>query len=353
MKKWMLYLTLFVVAGLIAVALVSKKSLEVSNAGSSQSINATFSANTDQLPSSQAKPDTASVPGKSLSELEKFEAELISKLRATYGARIQELNIQASLIKVKYYLINQNALNGAEQFIRIIRAAFPQHAASILSIVEKLEVYNDWLEDNQAMLADLSMAAQKGAVWQKRRELFGDDAVIIWSEEHAELSQKKTKMQNVIHKLDQSYDMSIDEKLYQLQIAISENQEGSVQGAMLNKGMLSQAFLNFDSVQQTLKQLPAEERQLEINDIRRQLGFDEDQIVSLQEKDEVRDARWENGLAYMSERSELVASMSEAELPEALSSLREKYFKHEAYTIQKEEESDFWRFKRPRKYGKN
>jgi hypothetical protein len=55
----------------------------------------------------------------------------------------------------------------------------------------------------------------------------------------------------------------------------------------------------------------------------------------------------------MSERTVLLDTTSDADLPVALRALREKYFQQDAITMEKEEESDFWRFKRPRKYGNN
>ena len=55
-----------------------------------------------------------------------------------------------------------------------------------------------------------------------------------------------------------------------------------------------------------------------MNSIRRQLGYSQEQIDALALKDEERSLRWENGLAYMAEREALVASVSEARLPEEL-----------------------------------
>jgi len=348
MKKWKIVLSLSVIALLVTVSIYAKNSLEISNAQTSSSDIPSFS-----LSASQGQSELNELPVIMSPEDDNFDVNLVAKLQTTYGARIGELNVQASLIKVKEYVLKHDPAEGAERFIIIIQAAFPEHAASIISIINRLEIYNDWVTENQLMLSELSMTAQRGALWEKRRELFGSDAEIIWSEELAELSQKKTKMQRIFRELDESNDMSLDEKLYQLQTAVSENYEGSVQELTLNGGMMSKAFFSFGSVQQALKQLSAEERQVEINNIRQQLGFSEEQIASLQVKDEARNQRWDNGLAYMSERNELINTASESELPEALAMLREKHFKHEAITIKKEEDSDFWRYKRPRVYGNN
>ena len=353
MKNWKIVLSLVVVVPLITLFIYAKNSLEISNAKANSSEGPSFSLSANQPNSSQRLSELNQTPAITLADHDNFDVNLVAKLQATYGARIGELNVQASLIKVKEYVLKHDPEEGVERFIIIIQAAFPEHAASIISIIDRLEIYNDWVTDNQLMLTELSTTAQRGALWEKRRELFGNDAEIIWSEELAELSQKKTKMQAIFRELDESNEMSLDEKLYQLQTAVSENYEGSIQELTLSGGMMSKAFFSFESVQQELKQLSAEERQIEINNIRQQLGFSEELIASFQAKDEERNKRWDNGLAYMAERNELINSTSESELPIAMTELREKYFKHEAITIQKEEASDFWRYKRPRVYGNN
>ena len=302
---------------------------------------------------SEASEEMSQVLSSTAEDHDTIESELIAKLKATYGARIQALNIQAGLITVKRYVLKYDPISGAERFSRIIHAAFPKYALSILSIIERLEIYNEWVIENQKELLELSQQAQQGTIWEKRRELFGADAEIIWSEELAEISKKQTKMHEQFSELDQSTDMSIDETLYQLRMLISENHEGSIQELSSNGGKVAQVFFNLNSVQQTLKSLPAEERQLEINKVRRELGYSEEQIAKQQKRDEKRNESWDNGLNYMSERGVLLETTSESDLPDALVTLREKYFGQDAITIQKEEESDFWRFKRPRKYGNN
>ena len=72
----------------------------------------------------------------------------------------------------------------------------------------------------------------------------------------------------------------------------------------------------------------------------------------------IRDAdnnqRWDVGLKYMAERKKVVEEFQGPEQQEKLKALREQYFKDEAQTIQLEEEKDgFFRFERPRFYGRN
>jgi hypothetical protein len=94
-------------------------------------------------------------------------------------------------------------------------------------------------------------------------------------------------------------------------------------------------------------------RSEELARIRRELGFDEAQIARLQELDDRREARWQNGLQYMEERARIAATFEGDALEQELAHLRTQYFEHEAPTIEAEERDGFYRFERPRVYGRN
>jgi hypothetical protein len=73
----------------------------------------------------------------------------------------------------------------------------------------------------------------------------------------------------------------------------------------------------------------------------------------MRELDARREARWQNGLAYMEERARVEASFEGAAREDELRALRERYFAEQAPTIEAEERDDFFRFERPRIYGRN
>lgn len=349
MKKWIFVLVIIIAA--FAAYQFTKSSIEVGNS----SLDASYQerAAGDVLTSAQHSESDDNQLRVVSDNVEEFDAKMVAKLRSTYGERIAELNVQASLIRVKQLIDEQFPNNGQAVFERIIHAAFPSFAESILSIVARLEIYQAWLAEQYRDLEELSPLAKNGALWEKRRELFAGDANIIWADELDQLAQSKIKMQDLIHRLDQSYDMSMDETLYQMQAAIDENLADSFQDVAISGGALSQAFFNFDSVQKELQSLSADERQDAINKARRQLGVPEEQIERMAAKDEERNKRWDNGLSYMAARDEVVRNTDESALADALDTLRQEYFKHEASTIKKEEEMDFWRYKRARKFGNN
>jgi lipase chaperone LimK len=83
------------------------------------------------------------------------------------------------------------------------------------------------------------------------------------------------------------------------------------------------------------------------------MGFTEEEVARMQELDARRDARWPNGLDYMRERERIVATFEGEFLEEELQHLRERHFGYEAETIAREERHGFFRYERPRIYGRN
>jgi hypothetical protein len=117
--------------------------------------------------------------------------------------------------------------------------------------------------------------------------------------------------------------------------------------------VLAEAFLRMEGVQRTLAALSPADRSRELAHIRRELGYDDEEIARMEDVDARREARWQNGRAYMQERARLAASFEGDALAEELHALREEYFGAEAPTIEAEERGGFLRFERPRIYGRN
>jgi hypothetical protein len=117
--------------------------------------------------------------------------------------------------------------------------------------------------------------------------------------------------------------------------------------------MLAEVFLRMEAVQRELAALDPKARRGEIAQIRRALGFDESAIARMESIDDRREARWQNGLAYMQDRERLAASFAGDALEGELRALRDDHFGAEAPTIEAEERDGFFRFERPRIYGRN
>lgn len=117
--------------------------------------------------------------------------------------------------------------------------------------------------------------------------------------------------------------------------------------------MLTELFLRMEPVQRELAALSPEARANALAHIRRELGYDEAGIARMAELDARREARWQTGLAYMEERRRLTTTFEGEALETELRALRNEYFGPEAPTIEAEEQQGFFRFERPRIYGRN
>lgn len=117
--------------------------------------------------------------------------------------------------------------------------------------------------------------------------------------------------------------------------------------------MLTEIFLRTAGVQRQLAAMSPAERAAALAQIRGDLGFDEEGIARMAAIDERREARWQVGLAYMQERARVAATFEGDARDAELRALREEYFADEAPTIEAEERDGFFRFERPRVYGRN
>jgi len=215
-------------------------------------------------------------------------------------------------------------------------------------------IYEDWLLENVLTLNDMPPLEYNGELWKKRRELFGDDANKIWSSEITAQEERREVLQKTVAMLDQAHDTTMYERIYILQSSYDEQYSETIENAVFDsKGVLAQTLFGFDSVQKELAVMSSEQRQEEIDTIRRTIGFGEDQIEYLAKQDQVKDKRWLNGYSYMEARQSLLEELSGEELDSALTELREKHFQHEAPTIAREETDEFFRYSRARIYGRN
>lgn len=300
-------------------------------------------------------------PGGNVTQLEHpgpggdpFSDQIVKELRKYYGKTISEKNTQASIIGVRDMVVGMHPANGKELFSTILKRAFPDYTGDIMETLDKLDQYNSWLEDNREKIAGMTAAERVAFLWEKRKELFGDDAEKIWSGEMLATEARNAKAQDAIIMLNESSDLSIREKADEYRQILHETYEGSPEEYILDQPrLLSEIFFSMDSVQDELKQMSPEERQAEINRIREEMGLTEDQIESLARRDAENERRWETGLLYMEDRERIVSEYDGHERQELLRQLREEYFGDEAGTIELEENDGFFRFKRPRIYGRN
>jgi hypothetical protein len=289
-----------------------------------------------------------------LVENDSFSDQIVKELQKYYGKTISDKSTQASIIGIRDFVMSTHPANGKALFYSILKRAFPDYADEIIKTLDKLDQYNHWLEDNKKMLSRMTATQRAAALWEKRRELFGDDAEKIWSGEMLATEARKAKMQDTLAVLNKSDDLTIDDKMKIFQGVIRETYKGTPEEYILGQNnILSKVFFSIDSVQDELKKMSPEQRQLEMNNIRKKMGFAEQQVEAMARRDADNTLRWETGLQYMKEREAVVKQYDGPEREEKLNVLREQYFDDEAKTIELEEKDDFYRFKRPHIYGRN
>jgi len=286
-------------------------------------------------------------------ERESFKRDIIKKLLAEYRDVISSVVAQVSLMDLRAFVIDSFPEDGLALFEEIIRAAFPELADDILASIALMDQYDQWLLDNMLALNDMYPLEKNGRVWEKRTELFGEHAREIWSDELSAAEERQENMQKTLSLLNKADDTDINERLFMLKSAMEENYDDTMESLVFGQGLLSKVFFGLESVQKDLHAMEPEARQEQINSVRRNLGFTEEQIAKAEQVDQAKDKRWQNGYQYMAEKQALISSYHGDDLESEIDKLREKYFKHEALTIRLEEGDEFFRFKRPRLYGRN
>lgn len=316
-----------------------------------QSASETVQGASAQTPAQVAT--TQNQAGTAPDTLNRRVQELAIQLLENYGETIHEKRVQALLLELREKLVARYPSTAETLFVRAIQMAFPDYADQILQTVSRMAEYRRWLDDNRLALNDMTVLERNGTVWRKRIEFFGEDAELIWADEKTAWAQKQQDFQQAVDRLNGNDTNSLDETLFQLQSTLEETYGGEMRSAVIDGGTVAQVYFGLDSVQGKLKTMSPDARQAQIDSVRRQLGYSDPQVKRLAEQDQRRNERWDAGKAYMAERRELAERLEGEALSEALSKLREDYFQHEAKTIRLEEEKGFFRYERPRYYGRN
>jgi hypothetical protein len=181
-----------------------------------------------------------------------------------------------------------------------------------------------------------------------------DDARFLSDLARASEAQEQA-LRDAILRIGEDESLTLDARLLRYREAVSAARaEAPGSGeTFAHPGMLAEAFLRMESVQRELTALGPAARSRELANIRRELGYPEEEIARMEQVDERREARWQNGLAYMQERARIETSFEGDALEGELRALREEHFADEAATIAAEERDGFFRFQRPRVHGRN
>lgn len=283
-----------------------------------------------------------------------FVATAVARLQKDFGKGPLSKSAQMQLAGLRNYLSRFFPGTFQAVFRDIIGKAFPAQAAEILKTLEGLDTYNAWLEANKDRLSKLGHDAIKQELWARRTALFGKDAKAMWAEE-----TRTEAVADVLDIMRDAYDTTIPDKMELYLHAINRISKSSPSGSSGEtfiedkKISLTRAFLSLDSVQSELADMDGEKRAETLRSIRKTMGFSESELDALAKKDTVNEGKWQTGYAYMNERNQLLSEPDDGSRDEKLLALQERYFKNAASTIKAEEASGFFRFNRPRVYGRN
>ncbi len=335
-----------------------------------------ISTSESSLPSRSFEPTNSAGPVSAFSEAlpsaqsdeQAFIQFMVQQLKQHHGHDIYNVQVQASLLDLKHMIAEQFGQDAERIFNTILTLAFGDLAQSILALLAQLEQYNTWYQANLVQLSEQNSSERHQLITQMRYQLLGENADEIWPSESPSTHTQNARehIQQTLLVLDQDTIHSLDERLHVLRSTLAEATALATQNQpdpfteISQQATLANLYFGLSSVQRDLQNLTAEERQNTINAQRAAMGYTETQIESLAQTDAEKEQRWQTGYAYMQARAQLINSITQnaidrqdEKVENALADLRKQYFANEAPTIAAEEASGFYRFERPRLYGRN
>lgn len=279
------------------------------------------------------------------------DPELVERLRSQYGASIGNRHVQLKLIEaLMRQFEKQYPEHWRDKLLELVRAAFPAHYDEIEQNLDRRIEYERWMKDNRSRLDELEPEQRRAAIREERERLFGKEAADeIWASE-----QKNQAVSDTLKEIDGQKGKSISDKLATYTERLEEIYEEKYDTYIeQHRHEAMNRFIGLESVQADLDAMSAAERAANLRAIRKGMGLDEAALKRWDLLDEERDARWDKGKKYMTERAALLEAYSGKELDEKLAELLRRTFGDEAEVIAAEEASGFFRFDRPRKWGQN
>jgi lipase chaperone protein len=291
-----------------------------------------------------AAPVLSGDPDKELEELATF-------MRNRFGAKLKEPYIQIKMLEdLMRFFQKRSPDHWQEELLAFLKKAFPEMYDELAAMLRNRVDYEKWVKDNTSYLRGLSDKERRSAMWDARNRLFGKEtAERIWASE-----LKNQAMSDTLAALDANTDANLTQKLSTYKQRIHEI-HGDLTDAYMERHRQEtmNRFLDLSTVQKELSAMTPQERSQSLRTIRKEMGLDEEALKRWDELDRSRDARWDAGAKYMAEREALAKQLSGPELEAKLQQLRARYFGSEAEIIGQEEASGFFRFERPRQWGRN
>jgi hypothetical protein len=274
--------------------------------------------------------------------------EEVSLLREPYVKRIHEPAVQlAALEDIQSHLEGRFPWAWQGRMNATIGAVFPEDREELVSMYGRLSRYDTWLKSEWAAL--MGKPDRHELLWKKRREIFGREADFIWAGE-----LKSAGVLGNLDEIDKEKGFTITGKLTAFENEIRKAYGGDTDAYMDTRRQdLLEKFFTMPGVQAELKAMDHLTRRETLMIVRRAFGMDEETLARWEKLDMIRDRRWENGMAYMEERTRIIGAFQGEGRELRIRNLRERYFGAEAPVIAGEEQAGYFRFRAGRIHGLN
>lgn len=280
----------------------------------------------------------------------KLDKELISRLKGQYGKGLSNPMVQVQATQeVRKHLQSQYPANADEKMGEALRAIFPENSEQLLKMSARYAGYDAWLKENWGILLGKSRQERESIIWDKRREVFGSDAQKIWPDD-----QREKTISQVLTGLNKVKGSSLSEKLSFFADTIHQEYAPDADAYIRDhQKELLERFIRLESVQADLRMMQPQVRRQNLMAVGQVLGMDTNSLARWEALEKARDERWGKGIQYMKDRQQVMEKVP-AELREVLlNELRQKYFDKESARIAAEEKSGYFRYRAKRVYGLN
>ncbi|MDO9176724.1 MAG: hypothetical protein Q7U16_00155 [Agitococcus sp.] len=289
-------------------------------------------------------------PTITMSSLSPEEKQLGISLQQRYGSKLAQPFWRLQVIQtLKRYLMEKYPYDWLSRLKAMLKLLFPADYDKLLASLEAIESYNAWMSENKNSRVFNSKEERLRATWDKRLQLFGEDAKVIWQ---AQLQQEKVDA--VLQQLD-SPSLPLAAKIDRyVQTLVDVYGKSAIDPDKSHPVQQMEGLLTLNSVQEQLHSLPPERRKEELHHLRSAMGLDTEAVKRWDELDAERAQRATAGVSYMQERTALAKQYEGDALQLQIQALQNRKFgAEEAQYIRNEEETDFYRYQERQQIGIN
>ena len=274
---------------------------------------------------------------------------LRAHLLADYS-RLEQPYWRVKLLRDLVLLFQQQFPDSWEQeLLAFLRYAFPDIAEDLIAKYYGLQEYEQWLASLTDTMEFGSQQERRQAMWDKRLQLFGEEAYQIW-EAALKTDQFDAKMVELAQ-LNGTFEQKQEHYFDALNGVFGEQ---AVAADAPHKAQKMINFLELDNVQQDLRNMSREQQSTVLRNFRSKIRLDDAALSRWDELDAQRVERRVKGESYMAQRERLASHFEGAELDARVEALQVDVFgETDAEFIRKEERSGYYRFREPQKIGIN